>query len=61
MNPATREEGAIATSSEPLNAGRGSKAEGGAAAPVQNIEQALHAECALWSDSQTESADAEPE
>jgi hypothetical protein len=44
MNPATRDAGEMMAFSEPLNEGIETKSEGGAAAPMQKAEQALHVE-----------------
>ncbi len=45
MKPVTESAGAMTTASEPSKAGRGREDEGGATAPMQNAEHALHDEC----------------
>jgi hypothetical protein len=47
MNPVTRGAAETKTFSEPMNGGIEKDAEGGAAAPMQNAEQALHL---VWGD-----------
>ncbi len=48
MKPATRVEGDTSTASEPSKVGREEKADGGATAPAQTAEQALHDVCAFF-------------
>lgn len=45
MKPVAESDGAMTTDSEPSMLGTESRAEGGATAPTQNTEQALHEEC----------------
>ena len=44
MKPATKSAWATSSASEPSKAGKGREKEGGATAPAQNAEQALHEE-----------------